>query len=145
MNVNEPAYATAKARRLEKLDTATALALLGGAGFGRVVFTQNALPAIRPVNHLLDGGQIVIRTRLSATVTHATGTVVAYEADDLDPVRHLGWSVVVTGTARTVDDPARIARLEQALHPWVDHPMDTVIAIDTQLVTGFRFVDTTAD
>jgi nitroimidazol reductase NimA-like FMN-containing flavoprotein (pyridoxamine 5'-phosphate oxidase superfamily) len=140
MNVNEPAYATANSRRLEKLDTATALALLGSAGFGRVVFTQNALPAIRPVNHLLDDGQIIIRTRLSAAVSHATGTVVAYEADDLDPVRRLGWSVVVTGTARTVDDPARIARLEQALHPWVDQPMNTVIAIDTQLVTGYRFV-----
>jgi hypothetical protein len=48
MNVHEPAYAKANSRRLEKLDTATALALLGSAAFGRVVFTQNALPAIRP-------------------------------------------------------------------------------------------------
>ncbi|NIK59119.1 pyridoxamine 5'-phosphate oxidase family protein [Kribbella shirazensis] len=145
MNANEPAYATAIARRLENLDRDTALALLATAGFGRVVFTQHALPAIRPVNHLVDNGQVIIRTRLSAAVSRAAGEVVAYEADDLDAVRRLGWSVVVTGTARTVDDPDRVARLERTLHPWVDQPMNTIIAIDTELVTGVRFVGTTPD
>ncbi|WP_350275708.1 pyridoxamine 5'-phosphate oxidase family protein [Kribbella sp. HUAS MG21] len=145
MNTNEKAHALSISRRVENLDRATALALLTTVGFGRVVFTQNALPAVRPVNHLLDDGQVIIRTRLSAAVTRVAGEVVAYEADDLDAVRRLGWSVVVTGTARTVDDPVRIARLEQALLPWVDQPMNTVIAIDTDLVTGVRFVDTSAD
>jgi hypothetical protein len=32
---------------------AEALALPGFVGFGRIVFTRNALPAIRPVNHAL--------------------------------------------------------------------------------------------
>lgn len=141
MNTDNTAPGPTISRRLESLDATTALALLAGVGFGRVVFTRNALPSIRPVNHCLDDGQIIIRTRLSAAVTRATGEVVAYEADDLDPARRLGWSVVVTGTARTVDDPRRIARLEQVLHPWVDQPMNLVIAIDAQLVTGYRFVD----
>ena len=145
MNVHEATYATTESRRLERLDTATALDLLASVRFGRVVFTQNALPAVRPVNHLLDDGQVVIRTRLSAAVTRAAGEVVAFEADDLDPVRRLGWSVVVTGTARIVAATDRAARLEEALRPWVDQPLDTVIAIDTELVTGYRFVaDATA-
>jgi len=46
--------------------------------------------------------------------------VVAYEADEIDPIRHSGWSVVVTGRARTVTDPDRVARYEQLLQPWVD-------------------------
>jgi nitroimidazol reductase NimA-like FMN-containing flavoprotein (pyridoxamine 5'-phosphate oxidase superfamily) len=141
MTANYSAPSATVSRRLESLDAATALALLAGVGFGRVIFTRNALPAVRPVNHCLDDGQIIIRTRLSAAVTRATGEVVAYEADDLDPVRRLGWSVVVTGTARAVDDPERIAPLEQLLHPWVDQPMNLVIAIDTQRVTGYRFVE----
>jgi nitroimidazol reductase NimA-like FMN-containing flavoprotein (pyridoxamine 5'-phosphate oxidase superfamily) len=145
MNANEPAYAASISRAVENLDRNTALALLATVSFGRVVFTQNALPAIRPVNHLLDDGQVIIRTRLSAAVTHVTGEVVAYEVDELDAVRRLGWSVVVTGTARTVHDPERIARLELALQPWVDQPMNILIAIDTDLVTGVRFVDTAAD
>ena len=52
----------------------------------------------------------------------------AYEADDLDPQRQLGWSVVVTGLATTLTDPEQIARYERRLHPWVNAAMDTVIA-----------------
>ena len=38
------------------------------------------------------------------------GVVVAYEADDLDPQRRAGWSVVVTGWASMITDPEQIAR-----------------------------------
>ena len=68
------------------------------------------------------------------------GVVVAYEADDLDPDRQTGWSVVVTGLATMVTDPDRIARYEQLLSPWVNKVMDTVIAIEPEIVTGMRIV-----
>jgi len=133
-------------RRLTPLDPAEALALLASVSFGRVVFTQNALPAIRPVNHLLDRGRIIVRTRLGAkvatTVDAFTPIVVAYEADQLDPIRRLGWSVVVTGYARQITDPAETTRLHAALIPWVDMTMDAVIAIEPELVTGFRLTPT---
>ncbi len=123
--------------------------LLAGIDHGRVVFTRNALPAIRPVNHLIDDGQVIVRTRLTATVSTvvrpypSTEVVVAYEADQLDAVDRTGWSVVVTGLATTVTDPARIARYEQLLHPWVNLAMDSVIAINPQIVTGVRIVAST--
>jgi hypothetical protein len=128
-------------RRLVELAPEEALELLGSVSYGRVVFTQAALPAIRPVNHLLDAGRVIIRTRLAASVSTAVGanpTVVAYEADQLDPERRLGWSVVVTGYARSIRDQAEIVRLNQVLTPWVDMPMDTMIAITPQIVTGYR-------
>ena len=112
----------------------------------RETFGQSltSLPAIRPVNHLMDDGQIIIRTRLSAaisTVVRAAdpGVVVAYEADKFDPQRRVGWSVVATGHARTVNDPDEVSRYEQLLHPWVNHA-DTVLAIAPDLVTAFRIV-----
>jgi hypothetical protein len=40
----------------------------------------------------------------------SSDVVVAYEADDLDPQRQLGWSVVVTRLATTLTDPEQIAR-----------------------------------
>src|SRR6266704_6915254 len=43
------------------------------------------------------------------------GAVVCYEADELDPVRHTGWSVIATGMARLVRDPAAVTRYEQLL------------------------------
>jgi hypothetical protein len=138
-------------RRLEELDRAEAMDLLDSVSYGRVVFTSAALPAIRPVNHVLDDGEIVIRTRRLAGIgaalaaagpglDEAPDLVVAYEADLLDPTTRLGWSVVVTGVATAVTDPARLARVEQRLHPWIDSVLDTAIAISPEIVTGLRLV-----
>ena len=128
-----------------RLDEAEALRLLASVDYGRVVFTVNALPAIRPVNHLLDDGRIIIRTRLTSAISSrarsADSVVVAYEADDINPQTRTGWSVVVTGRAHTVTDPGEVARYEQLLHPWVNHA-STVVAIEPEFITGFRIAAT---
>ncbi|QLY28565.1 pyridoxamine 5'-phosphate oxidase family protein [Nocardia huaxiensis] len=126
-----------------ELSRGEAMRLLASAPFGRVVFTRNAMPAVRPVNHIVDTDDfVVIRTRLASRLTSAVRAdaemVVAYEADDIDPIGHLGWSVVVTGIARQVTDPERIARYERLLQPWVEGVRDSVIAIEPTLVTGLR-------
>lgn len=111
-----------------------------------MVFTRAALPAIRPVNHLVVDGRVIVRTRLTAKVSVAVrssadaGVVVAYEADDLDPRRRTGWSVVVTGLATEVSDPEQVARYQRLLHPWVNMATDTVVAIEPEIVTGIRIV-----
>ncbi len=124
------------------LDEAAAMRLLASIDYGRVVFTLAALPAIRVVNHLVDGERIIIRTRLTAAISAAArsadGVVVAYEADSIDPPTRTGWSVVATGLARTLTEPDYVARYEQLLHPWVNHA-DTVVAITPGMVTGLRF------
>lgn len=138
-------------RTVQPIGADEALELLASVSYGRVVFTLAALPAIRPVNHVVDDGQIVIRTRrlagLSSALAQHAGTVdqnpdlvVAYEADVLDPVQRTGWSVVVTGIATTITDPERLARIGERLRPWVDSPMDTAIAISPEIVNGIRLV-----
>ncbi|MEU6665923.1 pyridoxamine 5'-phosphate oxidase family protein [Streptomyces sp. NPDC046727] len=125
------------------LDRAEALRLLGSVPLGRVVFTRRALPTVRPVNHILDGGDIVIRTHEGAALTsHARqgdtgGVVVAYEADAIDPDTLLGWSVVVTGYAHLVTDPAELTRIRGLLEPWVPQQgTDHAVRIRPELVTG---------
>jgi nitroimidazol reductase NimA-like FMN-containing flavoprotein (pyridoxamine 5'-phosphate oxidase superfamily) len=131
-------------RQMKELTRQEAMRRLGSVQVGRVVFTAHAMPAIRPVNHLVDDGQVIIRSHEgSAIVTAASagpGTVVAYEADEIDPGSRTGWSVVVTGLARLVDEPAQTARYQQALQPWVAGQMDYLIRIDPQVVTGFELV-----
>lgn len=135
-------------RRLVDLDPDEALALLTGAPFGRVVFTHRALPEIRLVNHILDNGLIIIRTRLITRLATAVTdqlpypTVAAYQVDELDPASRTGWSVSATGVVRPVTEPERVARYERLLEPWVDHPMDSVFAIEPQFIVGFRLEDT---
>ncbi|MET7426317.1 pyridoxamine 5'-phosphate oxidase family protein [Dactylosporangium sp. NPDC005555] len=118
------------------------LELLASVPVGRVVFSMRALPAIRPVNHLVDGDTVVIRSNLAGALasaaTQSGAVVVAYEADTLDLDSHTGWTVIVTGTARLILDAARQARYEGLLRPWVDEPMNCVIGIDCDLVTGYE-------
>ena len=132
----------------QPLDRVEAMRLLASADYGRVVFTLDALPAIRLVNHLVDEGQIIIRTRLTTVISTVVrsadaGVVVAYEADSLDPQSRAGWSVVVTGRAHTVTDPDRVSCYEGQLLPWVNHA-DTVVAIEPGMVSGFRIIATGA-
>ncbi|WP_199825505.1 pyridoxamine 5'-phosphate oxidase family protein [Streptomyces sp. TP-A0875] len=138
-------------RRSIELDSAEALRLLGSVSLGRIVFTQHALPTVRPVNHVLDDGDVVIRTHEGAALTSRTrtagdpGVVVAYEADAIDPETHLGWSVVVTGYARLVTDPRDLARYQAMLRPWVEQTMDYAIRIRPDLVTGIRLTEAAGD
>lgn len=130
--------------KMNELTPSEAMDRLGSVPFGRIVFTWQALPAVRPVNHLVDNGQVIIRSHEGSAIVTAVGgdrgTVVAYEADHLDPYSRTGWSVVVTGLARVVDDPQRAARYREALQPWLAGEMDSVISIDARVITGFELV-----
>lgn len=135
-------------RRID-LDRAEALRLLGNVSLGRIVFTRQALPTVRPVDHVMDGGDIVIRTHEGAALTSqaqqdgGTGVVVAYEADAIDPDTHLGWSVVVTGYAHLVTDPRELARVRSLLRPWAPQQgMDQAVRIHPELVTGVMLTTT---
>ena len=129
-----------RSRPTVELTAAESWQLLAGVSLGRIVFTQHAMPAIRPVNHLVDDETIIIRSHLGAAIVARAedGAVVCYEADDIDPVRHTGWSVIATGMARLVRDPAAISRYEQLLQPWTDSQMNYVIAVRPQFITGLR-------
>jgi hypothetical protein len=118
--------------------------LLGDTSMGRVVFTHRALPAIRPVNHVVEGEQIIIRVDRESALARAIGAnardVVAYEADEIDPDDHLGWSVIVIGRAHLLGDGEEASRYRQALQPWVAGTFDDIIMIEAEMVDGFRLV-----
>ncbi|MFI7355314.1 pyridoxamine 5'-phosphate oxidase family protein [Streptomyces avidinii] len=131
-------------RQLEELGVDEALQLLGTVELGRIVFTCHALPAVRPVNHLLDAGDIIVRVQDSSTLgallaaQEGAGVVVAYEADAIDQGAHLGWSVVATGYATAVTAPSEIERYAHLLQPWVEGTASGAIRIRPDLITGFR-------
>ena len=116
------------------------LALLPTVSVARIGVSQDAIPAILPVNFVLHDGAVIIRSgagsKLAATLANA---VVAVEVDDFDPNGRTGWSVLVRGIARVIDDPAGLAAVSLLpLQPWAEDGNDQFIAIDLQLVTGRR-------
>jgi hypothetical protein len=131
-------------RRLQTLARDESLRLLGGVAVGRVVFTRHALPAIRPVNHLVEDDKIIIRIQPDSALGEAVGAdggaVVAYEADMIDPADHLGWSVIVIGRATHITDKKLADHYREALRPWVSGTFDDIVMIKAEIVDGFRLV-----
>jgi nitroimidazol reductase NimA-like FMN-containing flavoprotein (pyridoxamine 5'-phosphate oxidase superfamily) len=126
-----------------KMTRDEAMRRLGSVQLGRICFTSRAMPAVRPVSHLLDGGQVIFRSSEGAAIAGAAGrgVVVAYEAGQIDPATRTGWSVVVTGLAYLVEDPRQAGRYRAALQPWVAGQVDHVIRVSPQIVTGFELAD----
>ncbi len=131
-------------RKLEALPREESLRLLRTVSLGRLVFSHLALPAIRPVNHVVDGELVVIRayagTTIGAAVGSNSGMVVAYEADLIDPDTHLGWSVIIVGRATRVPEGAEADHFRRLLQPWVAGDDGDVITIQADMVDGFRLL-----
>lgn len=126
---------------LVMLERGECLRLLGTATLGRVGLTSGALPAVLPVNYLFDGEQILIRTSPGTKLEAATrDSVVAFEIDEIDPVGHTGWSVMVQGMARHVTDPAELDRISRLpLARWAPGgDGGNIVAIRPEIVSGRR-------
>jgi hypothetical protein len=122
---------------LEVLSRGDCLRLLRTVSLGRIGVSIGALPTILPINFRLDGDRILFRTGVGTKLDAATkGAVVAFEADDFDPMYHSGWSVVVTGMAREVrepDDP------DLYLTPrWAPGDDGRLVEVTIEQVTGRR-------
>lgn len=124
--------------RLAELTRPESLRLLDQVPIGRIVYTVRALPAIVPVSHLVDNGMVVVRSHVGG---ECAGSVVAYQADEIDVAARLGWSVTVTGVARRVLDPEEVAGYEARLTPLVDAEGVETIRIYPEIVTGYRLVN----
>jgi nitroimidazol reductase NimA-like FMN-containing flavoprotein (pyridoxamine 5'-phosphate oxidase superfamily) len=127
-------------RELERYEC---LRLMAKVPVGRMVYTRRALPAVLPVNFSLDDdGAVFLRTSAASELVRAIeGAVVAFEADDVDAARHSGWSVVVTGSATVVTDPAEHERLARTGPvSWVPASQEVFVRIEPELVTGRELV-----
>ncbi|MTE15644.1 pyridoxamine 5'-phosphate oxidase family protein [Nocardia aurantiaca] len=129
------------ARKLRELSAAESLQRLAGAQYGRIVYARRGLPIIRPVNHIVEEGIVVVRAHLGASLLRGDGQMVAYEADSFDEHTRQGWSVIVTGVARVVIEPEQVQRYETLLDPWINLPMDHVVCIEAGVVTGLELID----
>jgi len=106
---------------LEILPFDQCLRLLGSVPVGRVGFFADGEMVILPVNHVVDGQDLVFRTARGSKLSAAEGQdLVCFEADYYDEHSPAGWSVVITGRAELVYEESEIERLSRHdLHPWV--------------------------
>jgi len=124
----------------EILSSGECLQLLASAPVGRVVYSDQALPAVQPVDFVVDDGAVVIRTgdgsRLARAVNDA---VVAFEADELDTTAGSGWSVTVVGECSDISEPGHVKRLSTLVsRRWVTDGDDHFVRISIAGIAGRR-------
>jgi len=130
---------------LEILPFEACLRLLASVPIGRVSFAADGEVVVLPVNHAMDGQDVVFRTaRGSKLAAAGEQDLVAFEADDYDRETRCGWSVLVTGRAAAIYEEAEVQHLERlGMHPWgtvVERPF--WVRIRPSSVTGRRIPQT---
>lgn len=107
-------------------------------GIGHVGVTRDGVAHVVPVNYAMLDDTIVFRcgagTKLAAA---AVGGPMSFEVDSIDETEGTGWSVLVSGAAHVVDDPATLAAVDalelRCFDPSTKH---AVVQISSLLVSG---------
>jgi len=97
---------------LEILHIGDCFRLLPTVTLGRIGFTSGGEVLMLPVIFLVDGQDVVFRTKIGSKLASVeVGQYVTFEADSYDATTGAGWSVVVRGLAE-VQPEAECARLD---------------------------------
>lgn len=134
------------ARALAPLDLQECWSLLARETVGRVAYTLGDRPVIVPINYVLSGNDVLLRTDAGSAFGRAVdGQVVALEIDRIDRTTRTGWSVVVQGTATVTDLTGLPPRPSLAgLEPWAEGRRGLLVRIEVDSITGRRLVAQTS-
>lgn len=121
---------------LRELSEEECIELLAAVPVGRVAYCTAAGPVVLPVNHVLDGRDVVFRTSPHTPLARAmAGASVAFEADGYDAFHQSGWSVLVHGEPsfdEGLPDPEPV--------PWAEGSRHLTVRITPRLITGRRLI-----
>jgi nitroimidazol reductase NimA-like FMN-containing flavoprotein (pyridoxamine 5'-phosphate oxidase superfamily) len=83
---------------------------------------------------------VVIRTEAGLKLAAAMlGRGVAFEVDQIDEAAHVGWSVVIHGTAAEVQGTEeRLAAEDLGVEPWISSPRHRYLRITADRIGGRR-------
>lgn len=124
--------------RFARIEAGDCMRLLAAGGVGRVVMTTEDGPVAIPVNFAIYEGAVMFRTVKDGVVARHLGHLVGFEVDRLDEALTQGWSVLVSGRARRIANPAIVARVRERVEPWAEGERDLYVSIDPATITGRR-------
>lgn len=114
------------------------LTLLRTTTVGRVAVTVDGVPHVVPVNYRVLGESIVFRSGTGTKLgTAVLGRPMSFQVDRVDEATGTGWSVLVSGTSRVVDDEETLAAVEVSdLRCFDPSGKHAVVQLDALLVSG---------
>lgn len=116
--------------------------LLASRDLGRIAFPLGDDTEIFPVNYSTDGTIVVFRTGAGTKLAQSPVSRVAFEVDEWDATKQVGWSVVLKGVAQEVTsgtDPFSTALRTRKVVPLAPGEHDYWIAIYPAKISGRRF------
>ncbi|MFJ9409112.1 pyridoxamine 5'-phosphate oxidase family protein [Streptomyces sp. NPDC101393] len=125
-------------------DDHRAIELLSRTPYGRVSASRRALPFTTITRHLVLDGRLVLRLHRGYGYHQALdGSVVAYEADNINSGESDAWSVQFTGTARVIEPTAAERELFGRAPRLADGvPFEAVfLRIEPEFVTRHHLTD----
>ncbi|MFG2224638.1 pyridoxamine 5'-phosphate oxidase family protein [Streptomyces sp. NPDC048644] len=121
-----------------------AIELLSRTPYGRVSASRRALPFTTVTRHLVTDGRLILRLHRGYGYHHALdGSVVTYEADNVDSGACDAWSVQCTGTAKVIEPaPAERERFGRTPRLADGVPFDPVfLRIEPEFMTMHHLAD----
>jgi len=132
----------AREARMVELDDTECWTLLGDHGVGRVALTQDDGPVVLPVNYQVLDGEVMFSTGDRSPLARAADTEIAFETDHIDDAFSKGWSVLLVGTVRLVEDEDEARRLRETAYstPLAGEGRERVMILAPRRVTGRRII-----
>jgi transcriptional regulator with XRE-family HTH domain len=141
LNVPPGQRSAAKSAVLDSMTVAECREHLASGGIGRFLFVESGRgPVALPVNFRMDGDDVVFRTARGGSISAGLHERrVSFDVDHLDDALGEGWSVLVTGKAQMITDPAGLSRAE-ALHiePWAGGERPVYVRLTAGQINGRR-------
>ncbi|MDQ2648126.1 MAG: pyridoxamine 5'-phosphate oxidase family protein [Actinomycetota bacterium] len=120
---------------LVELEEDESWALVRSRKVGRFAANRPGLsPLVVPVNYVVADGEIVFRSGAGTKLSSTSLGLVAIQVDDIDPNRHVGWSVQVEGLASWLYEEQDDTTVET----WAPGERPYVIRLRPTRITGRR-------
>ena len=131
----------AQQAKLEELSPAQCRAHVAAGGVGRFLFAEPGRgPVAIPVNFRMDGDDVIFRTAHDGVIAAGVRQPqVSFDVDHLDETSGEGWSVLMSGSARLITEPAELERVHVlGVEPWAGGSRPDFVRIVVTEVTGRR-------
>jgi hypothetical protein len=121
---------------LEVLDEEECWTLLSSRALGRLAVNREGMgPLVVPINYVVDTDRsIVFRSGQGAKLDAVDRGMISIQVDEIDPLHHVGWSVLVDGLGHWVYDP----RDDTPLETWAPGEHPYVVRVHPHTITGRR-------
>jgi len=126
--------------RVEELEEAQCLELLGTRNVGRVAYSDPEGPVVIPVNYVLHEGMVLFRVQpRSRLADRLRDGAASFQVDHVDDATRTGWSVLVRGHAAHAER-WEMPPAEDRPTPWAEGGRNFPVRLSPHSITGIRLV-----